>query len=83
MIKVIIVMMIIFTMGIIIGNNLTINDNNYLENSKNEFEETITLPNNNYVANEYTYQNNIINKIAYFIDNYVFNKLGNKLDSDD
>ncbi len=55
-------------MGIIIGTQNSVGNNNYFEEAKNEFEQNITKPNNNYEVKNTQVEGNTISKIAVKLD---------------
>ena len=55
-------------LGLVIGSRNTIGPNNYFEESKNEFEDTIQTPNNKYQPPQTKIEGNILSKAAIKID---------------
>ena len=54
--------------GIIIGSNNNVGTSNYFEETKNEFEDTITTPNNSYQPKNTQVEGNVFSKVAVKID---------------
>ena len=59
-----------FVMGLKLGDN-SFNQNKIFEEEKNQFEQEITTPNNDYEAKELVPQKNTINKVADLFDNTI------------
>ena len=66
--RTILIIIVFLVLGIIIGSNNNIGPNNYFEESKNEFEDQIQLPNNTYEPKNIQVEGNILSKVAVKID---------------
>lgn len=80
-ILVIVIFLFVFLMGIKIGNSYTISDSNIFENNKNEFEQEIVNPDNDYNSTNHVLEENLSNKIARKIDETIEKILGKILNS--
>ncbi len=80
-ILVIVIFLFVFLMGIKIGNSYTISDSNIFENNKNEFEQEIVNPDNDYNSSNHVLEENLSNKIARKIDETIEKILGKILNS--
>lgn len=80
-ILVIVIFLFVFLIGIKIGNSYTISDNNIFENNKNEFEQEIVNPDNDYNSSNHVLEENLSNKIARKIDETIEKILGKILNS--
>lgn len=80
-ILVIVIFVFVFLMGIKIGNSYTISDSNIFENNKNEFEQEIVNPDNDYNSSNHVLEENLSNKIARKIDETIEKILGKILNS--
>lgn len=80
-ILVIVIFLFVFLMGIKIGNSYTISDSNIFENNKNEFEQEIVNPDNDYNSSNHVLEDNLSNKIARKIDETIEKILGKILNS--
>ncbi len=72
-----IIIVVFFLLGISIGNN----NNKYsemFENTKDEFESEIVIPNNNYSPKDLKPEEGLLNKIANKIDNLI-QKISDKI----
>lgn len=78
----ILLIIIVLLIGIIIGSNNTIGNSNYFEEAKNEFEQQITNPQNDYETKHTVIEGNILSKVAVKIDeklNALLSKLLEKI----
>ncbi len=66
--RTILLIIVVFLIGIIIGTQNSIGSSNYFEEVKNEFEQEITTPNNDYETKQTSVEGNIISKVAVKID---------------
>lgn len=80
-ILVIVIFLFVFLIGIKIGNSYTISDSNIFENNKNEFEQEIVNPDNDYNSSNHVLEENLSNKIARKIDETIEKILGKILNS--
>ncbi|MBQ8293392.1 MAG: hypothetical protein IJX78_06325 [Bacilli bacterium] len=64
----ILLVLIVLIIGIIIGSQNSIGSSNYFEESKNEFEQNITNPDNEYTAKNNQVEGNVLSKVAVKID---------------
>ncbi len=67
----IIILLVIFIFGLSLGTKGTTSKNRLIDDAKNEFEEEITNPNNDYESIKEDYDENIFNSSADFIDDFL------------
>ncbi len=70
----------IFVLGLVLGTKDTMSKNQLIDNAKNNFETSITNPNNDYQILNNEYEENIFNTSANFIDK-IIQKIINKIKS--
>lgn len=69
--RTILLIIVVLLIGIIIGSQNSIGTSNYFEEAKNEFEEEITKPENNYQTGITGVEGNIVSKVAVKIDDTI------------
>lgn len=66
--RTILLIIVVLLIGIIIGSQNSIGSSNYFEEAKNEFEQEIINPNNDYETKRTSVEGNIMSKVAVEID---------------
>lgn len=64
---IIVSLVVVFIIGVNVSD-MTINQNQIFENEKNQFEENITTPGNEYESKELVPDRNIVSKTANFFE---------------